>query len=253
MAVVNAVLQSYLEFMDKTHQRHRRRAAQCLHQGKGARSSSNWPRRKSRFSLPGSKFGDLGHSDRGQQRRPSDGPAGHRHQPGTDQSPANAAGSNRPRSSAIEAAIRNGENLDQHLLSLEGTLGRELLLASLGFSEHDVEAQAKLEEQLLADRTELRKLQGLLRTESPRHRRGPRPHPHDRELSGQLSTADSTPGSPRSASNNSDRCWCKWSGNGSTKAQHHEAALRAKLRKGPHRSRRPDRRTRAARICWSTT
>ncbi|HTU23919.1 MAG TPA: polysaccharide biosynthesis tyrosine autokinase [Pirellulales bacterium] len=70
--------------------------------------------------------------------------------------------------STIETAIRNGQDLEQHLLAIEGTIGREFVLASLGFSEHDVAVHSEFEKGLLADQTELNNLKAWYGSNHPR-------------------------------------------------------------------------------------
>ncbi len=61
--------------------------------------------------------------------------------------------------SSIQAAIRNGEDLQQYFLALEGSIGRELVMAGLGFNSQDVTIQSDLEKSVLEDQAELRTLQ----------------------------------------------------------------------------------------------
>ncbi|MBN1854827.1 MAG: hypothetical protein JW829_18990, partial [Pirellulales bacterium] len=56
---------------------------------------------------------------------------------------------------AIRATVRNGGDLSQHMLALEGEIGRELLMASLGISSQDATSRIKLEQQLLEDQAQL--------------------------------------------------------------------------------------------------
>jgi len=56
---------------------------------------------------------------------------------------------------AVEDAIRKGQDLRQHIMAVEETVGREILLASLGFNSQDANVLADLEKTLLQDRAEL--------------------------------------------------------------------------------------------------
>ncbi len=56
---------------------------------------------------------------------------------------------------ALEAAIRNGEDLAPHLLASGDAVGRELLLSSLGVGARDTSAQVNLEQNLVEDRARL--------------------------------------------------------------------------------------------------
>ena len=62
----------------------------------------------------------------------------------------------------IQSAIRNGEDLQQHLITVADAVGKELLLRSFGLSTLDTRTQTSLEETLLADRAELEAMQGRL-------------------------------------------------------------------------------------------
>ena len=165
VSVVNAVLQSYLDFMNKTHRgtagelinvftREKTQIEQLLAQKE---AQVLWARQQ---------FGDLGIQAQSSvvhpmvQRVIEINQALTEAQTGRMESQATL--------SAIEAAIRNGENLDHYLLSLESSLGRELLLAGLGFSEQDVTTQAEIDKQLLADQTELRTLEAHFGPNHPR-------------------------------------------------------------------------------------
>ena len=68
--------------------------------------------------------------------------------------------------SAIHAAIRNGENLQQHILTVANVVGKEMLLSSLGFNTRDAATQAAMEKDLLADRAKLKTMEEHL---GPRH------------------------------------------------------------------------------------
>ncbi len=60
---------------------------------------------------------------------------------------------------AVEAAVRNGEDLGQHLLAIGDVVGREVLLAALGVSSRDSATQASLEQLLVSDRAQLNTIQ----------------------------------------------------------------------------------------------
>jgi len=59
---------------------------------------------------------------------------------------------------ALRAAMRNGDDLQGHIMTVQSTVGRELLLAGLGFSSQDVDVQTRLEQSLLEDRARLQTL-----------------------------------------------------------------------------------------------
>jgi len=60
---------------------------------------------------------------------------------------------------AILTAVRNGEDLRQHILTVADAVGRELLLKSLGFDQADAYVQAELHRRLLEDDAVLRTMQ----------------------------------------------------------------------------------------------
>lgn len=62
---------------------------------------------------------------------------------------------------SIYQAIRNGEDLQQHLITLSDTVGKEMLLESFGLSQKDRYTRSELEKTLVLARTELNSMQGL--------------------------------------------------------------------------------------------
>jgi len=69
---------------------------------------------------------------------------------------------------SVQHAVKNKEDLQQHLMTLENSLGREFFLTGLGFSTRDTELQAHLEKSMLADKAELRTLQEYFGPAHPR-------------------------------------------------------------------------------------
>ena len=59
---------------------------------------------------------------------------------------------------ALQNAIQSGGNLQQHLLTLEPTVGREVILGALGLSTKDSEVVTHLERMLFDERAELERL-----------------------------------------------------------------------------------------------
>ena len=59
----------------------------------------------------------------------------------------------------IQAAARNGEDLRQHLLETSDVVGKELLLTALGLNPRDAASQAAMDQRLFADRTRLSSLE----------------------------------------------------------------------------------------------
>ena len=60
---------------------------------------------------------------------------------------------------AIDAAVRNGEDIGQHLMTLGDVAGREMLMSMLGLGPRESYAQANLEQGLMEDRATLRRMQ----------------------------------------------------------------------------------------------
>ena len=56
---------------------------------------------------------------------------------------------------AITGAVERGEDVQQHMLTLADSVGREVVLSGLGFSQRDAATIAKLEQQLIDDQAEL--------------------------------------------------------------------------------------------------
>lgn len=61
---------------------------------------------------------------------------------------------------AIDDAVRNGDDIGQHLMALGDVAGREMLMSMLGLGPRDSTAQANLEQRLMEDRAALARLQG---------------------------------------------------------------------------------------------
>ena len=60
---------------------------------------------------------------------------------------------------ALEAAVRNGDDLQQHVMGLAKVVGQEILLSSLGVNPHDAGIQAQMERALLEDKATLQAMQ----------------------------------------------------------------------------------------------
>ncbi|MDH3716879.1 MAG: polysaccharide biosynthesis tyrosine autokinase [Planctomycetota bacterium] len=59
---------------------------------------------------------------------------------------------------AVEQAVRQGEDLQQYLMVVEASVGREILMTGLGFNTQDARVQSELERNLLEDYAELKSL-----------------------------------------------------------------------------------------------
>ncbi|MBN1590811.1 MAG: polysaccharide biosynthesis tyrosine autokinase [Pirellulales bacterium] len=59
----------------------------------------------------------------------------------------------------VQIAVRNKQDLRQHVITVADAVGKEIMLRSFGLSGRDGQNQTALEEQLLADRAELKAMQ----------------------------------------------------------------------------------------------
>lgn len=79
---------------------------------------------------------------------------------------------------AVDAAIARGEDINQHLVGMEETVGRQMLLSSLGMSTEDLNVIEDQQKQLLSTQAELQSLSKFY---------GPN-HPRIGELQNQVAT-----------------------------------------------------------------
>jgi capsular exopolysaccharide synthesis family protein len=68
---------------------------------------------------------------------------------------------------AIQTAIANGQDLGQYMMTVGDTVGRELLMNSLGLSSRDANTQASLENELISARADLQTAQQNLGPNHP--------------------------------------------------------------------------------------
>ena len=68
---------------------------------------------------------------------------------------------------AIKKAIKNGDDLQQHVMSVANVVGKEMLMRSLGFNPRDAATQATLERDLLDERAELKTMREYLAAAHP--------------------------------------------------------------------------------------
>lgn len=69
---------------------------------------------------------------------------------------------------ALQAAMRKGENLQEYLLAVQNVVGEQILLSMLGFNGNDTESQSQLERDLFDCRTQLQSLGEHLGAANPR-------------------------------------------------------------------------------------
>jgi capsular exopolysaccharide synthesis family protein len=165
VAVVNAVLRSYFDFMEKTHQGTAGEIITALTKDK-KQVEEQLARKQEEVSQARRRCGDLGiRSDSTVvhpmvQRVVALNDALIKTQQKRLELQASMT--------AVQAAVRNGEDLQQHFLALESSVGREVLLSGLGFSNRDAMAQANLEKTLLEDEAQLNTLQSYYGPMHPR-------------------------------------------------------------------------------------
>jgi capsular exopolysaccharide synthesis family protein len=165
VAVVNAVVQSYLEFMEKTYKGTASEIIEVLTRER-VQLAQQLAIKQQELLRAQQAMGDLG--------IPTDSKVLHpvvqravalndelcKAQFARVQLEATMA--------AVQGAVRNGEDLQQYLLSIEDAVGQQILLATLGFSSNDAATQAKLETDLLTCRTQLQELQKHFGDNHPR-------------------------------------------------------------------------------------
>lgn len=165
VAVVNAVLRSYLDFMDRTHKGTAGQIIEVITREK-TQLEARLTAKETEVLETRRRFGDLGIRAGGNVVHPMVQRAISLNEAlvKTQQKRIELQASQ----SALQAALRNGEDLRPQLLSLEGVIGREFLLAGFGMGTRDVESQTNLEKTLLESQSELRTLQGFFGPAHPR-------------------------------------------------------------------------------------
>lgn len=164
--VVNAVVDSYLEFMRETHQGTATEIVQTLNKEKDDLSA--------RLSEKEQQLQDL---SRSLGALDSGGSGGQLLHPLVERAKTfNAALIEAQKErvelaaslAALQAAIRNGEDLRQYLNTMSDAVGREMLLQGLGFNPQDATARAEAERRILEDQVALNALREHLGDNHPR-------------------------------------------------------------------------------------
>lgn len=157
--VLNAIVDAYLEFLDKTHKGTAAEISRVLTK-EHANLTQQLQRKQDELVRARSFFGDLSSSENGEVLNPIIKRAMYF----TDE--LNQIQRKRielqASLAAIQSAVRNGEDLQQHVISVASTVGNELMLRGFGLSATDTRRQNDLQEILLADQAELRAMQGCL-------------------------------------------------------------------------------------------
>ena len=154
--VVRAVVQSYLDFMDRMHKGTAGEISRVLTHERNE-LAEKLSRKQQELLDARRHFADMGFRSEGKTLHPTVQRAVYFNdaliaaQKQRVECEASLA--------AIEAAMRNGEDLGQYMMSVADSVGRELVLGSLGLSSRDVNTQAGLEQSLLANRAEYQTLQ----------------------------------------------------------------------------------------------
>src|SRR4029079_1317394 len=154
-AVVSAVVQSYLEFVERTHKGSATEAIGALTQ-KSDELAANLAAKKTELQACRDRVGSLA-------IRPSDGamdPAIQRALKLNDalmdaqQKRIKIEGS----LAAIKTAVQNNEDLQQYLASLEQVVGQQMLISALGVSPQDITLIKNQEQKLLDAQAELQRV-----------------------------------------------------------------------------------------------
>ena len=151
VAVVNAVLSSYLEFMERTHKGNAAEIIDVLTREKD-QLDGKLARKESEILKIREQFGDLGIRAGDKVLHPVV-------QRAIDLNTA-AVEAQKKRydlqgtAASVETALRNGEDLQHYMLAIEVTVGKEFLLSALGFNARDAQTLAAMEKSLLEDRAE---------------------------------------------------------------------------------------------------
>jgi polysaccharide biosynthesis transport protein len=156
VSVLNAVVQSYVEFLDTTNKGTAGEIIRVLTKEK-VDLADKLARKGSELLEVRRQFGDLGIRSESKavhplvQRAISFNESLVAAQKRRIELEASLA--------AIQSAVRNGEDLQQHIMTLADAVGKELLFRSLGMDTNDAYTTGAVERGLLEDRTALRGMQ----------------------------------------------------------------------------------------------
>jgi len=176
-AVVRAIIHSYLQFVDETHKGTAGEFVDVLKTGYSDRQRE-LDAKQTELQLYRRKIGHLavGSNDQGVQ------PMIQRMSNLNDA--WTAAQVERLDLQATEAAVKigleRGEDINQHLTSIESTLGKQMMLASMGLSSQDLQLVNEQQKRMFAAQEELEKLSTAY---------GPN-HPHLTDLKKQIAGLD---------------------------------------------------------------
>ena len=162
--VVSALVQSYLDFMDRMHRGTAGELSRILTQER-EQLSQKLAEKQSELLEARRKFADMGFRSDGATLHPMVQRAVFFNDA------VIAAQKKRVEQEAllisVQAAIDSGDDLGQYIMSVGDAVGREMLLSSLGLGNRDAYTQASLEKSLLDDRARLTTVQQNLGPNHP--------------------------------------------------------------------------------------
>jgi len=162
--VVRAVVESYLDFMDRMHKGTAGEISRMLTHEREELSDKLTHKQKELLDCR-RNFADMGFRSDGKTLHPTVQRAVYFNDALV------AAQKQRVECEALMAtiqnAILNGEDLGQYIMSVGDTVGREMLLSCLGLSGRDANTQAGLEQSLIAARADLQTAQQNLGPQHP--------------------------------------------------------------------------------------
>ncbi len=176
-AVVRAVVQSYLDFVDKTHKGTASDFVDVLKTGYSQRQQE-LSAKQAELQVYRKKIGHLAVASNDQAVQPLVQRMASLNDAWTE------AQVERLELQATEAAVKQGlergEDINQHLMSIEASLGKQMMLASMGLSSQDLQLLSEQKKRLFSAQEELNKLSTSY---------GPN-HPHLTSLKKQIAGID---------------------------------------------------------------
>lgn len=155
-AVVDAIVTSYIDFMQKNHQNVAANLVQILHSERESVEARLTEKERELLAAK-KRFGDLGLRDTSKSLHPLVQRVIRINESLIE------VQQNRLKLQASYAAIQDSGNeqtdLRQHLMALEPVIGREAVLSALGLSEQDSQTVARLEQKLIDEQNELSSLE----------------------------------------------------------------------------------------------
>jgi polysaccharide biosynthesis transport protein len=164
-AVVRAVIESYFEFINKTHRSTADEIMTVLTQEK-VRVEESLEQRQAQLLVARREYGDLGIKSGGSVVHPLVQRAIRLNEALVEVQEKRIE--QQATLAAVQKAVQNGEELQHHILAAEEAVGREILLAGLGFNNRDATVQANMERSMLQDQSELETLRRFYGPNHPR-------------------------------------------------------------------------------------